>query len=55
MLAGGLGFTPPDAIARLRDLGIPVLVIYAPSVEGVYDDISLIGEATGTRTSHPSW
>jgi iron complex transport system substrate-binding protein len=49
VLAGGLGFTPPDAIARLRDLGIPVLVIYAPSVEGVYDDISLIGEATGTQ------
>ena len=48
VLAGGLGFTPPDAIARLRDLGIPVLVIYAPSVEGVYDDIALIGEATGT-------
>jgi len=47
VLAGGLGFTPPDAIARLRDLGIPVLVIYAPSVEGVYDDIELIGGATG--------
>jgi iron complex transport system substrate-binding protein len=48
VLAGGLGFTPADAITRLRDLDIPVLVIYAPSVQGVYDDIELIGDATGT-------
>ena len=47
VLAGGLGFTPPDAIARLRDLGIPVLVLYAPSVEAVYEDIELVGTATG--------
>lgn len=45
VLAGGLGFTSPDAIAQLRELGVPVLVIYAPSIEGVYDDIALIGEA----------
>ena len=48
VLAGGLGFTPADAITRLRDLDIPVAVIYAPSVEGVYKDIELIGQATGT-------
>ena len=48
VLAGGLGFTPADAITRLRDLDIPVAVVYAPSVEGVYKDIELIGEATGT-------
>jgi iron complex transport system substrate-binding protein len=47
VLAGGLGFTPPDTIARLRDLGIPVLVLYAPSVEAVYEDIELVGAATG--------
>jgi iron complex transport system substrate-binding protein len=48
VLAGGLGFTPADAITRLRDLDVPVLVVYAPSVEGVFDDIELIGAATGT-------
>ena len=47
VLAGGLGFTPPDAIAQLRDLGIPVVVIYAPTVEAVFEDIELIGEAIG--------
>jgi iron complex transport system substrate-binding protein len=48
VVAGGLGFTPADAIAQLRSLDIPVLVTYAPSVEGVYKDIELIGAATGT-------
>ena len=48
VLAGGLGFTPADAISRLRDLDVPVVVVYAPSVEGVLKDIELIGTATGT-------
>jgi iron complex transport system substrate-binding protein len=48
VVAGGLGFTPADAITRLRDLDIPVVVTYAPSVDGVYKDIELIGRATGT-------
>lgn len=48
VVAGGLGFTPADAITQLRSLDIPVLVVYAPSVEGVYADIELIGTATGT-------
>jgi iron complex transport system substrate-binding protein len=48
VVAGGLGFTPADAITQLRSLDIPVLVTYAPSVEGVYKDIELIGAATGT-------
>lgn len=47
VLAGGLGFTPADAISRLRDLDVPVVVVYAPSVEGVLKDIELIGTATG--------
>lgn len=47
VVAGGLGFTPPDAIAQLRDLNIPVLVLYASSVDGVYHDIDLIGAAIG--------
>jgi cobalamin transport system substrate-binding protein len=47
VIAGGLGFTPADAITRLRAVGIPVLVIYAPSVAGVLKDIELIGAAVG--------
>jgi iron complex transport system substrate-binding protein len=48
VVAGGLGFTPADAITQLRSLDVTVLVVYAPSVEGVYKDIELIGRATGT-------
>ena len=48
VLAGGLGFTPADAITQLRGARHPVLVLYAPSVEGVYKDIEIIGTATGT-------
>lgn len=48
VVAGGLGFTPADAITKLRSLDIPVLVVYAASVDGVYDDIELLGTATGT-------
>jgi iron complex transport system substrate-binding protein len=48
VVAGGLGFTPADAITRLRGLDVPVLVVYAASVEAVYGDIELIGTATGT-------
>jgi iron complex transport system substrate-binding protein len=51
VIAGGLGFTPADAITRLRDLDVPVLVLYAPSVDGVYKDIELIGQATGTSAA----
>jgi iron complex transport system substrate-binding protein len=48
VVAGGLGFTPAEAITRLRGLDVPVLVVYAASVAGVYEDIELIGTATGT-------
>lgn len=51
VIAGGLGFTPADAITRLRDLDVPVLVVYAASVDGVYKDIELIGTATGTTAA----
>ena len=47
VIAGGLGFTPSDAIAKLRSLNVPVLVVYAPSVDGVLKDIELIGAAVG--------
>lgn len=47
VIAGGLGFTPADAITKLRSLDIPVLVVYAASVDGVLKDIELIGAAAG--------
>jgi iron complex transport system substrate-binding protein len=47
VIAGGNFFNDPEALARLRTLGIPVLVVYAPDVETVLDDIELIGRAVG--------
>jgi iron complex transport system substrate-binding protein len=48
VIAGGLGFTPADSISKLRSLKVPVVVVYAKSVDGVYADIELLGKATGT-------
>jgi iron complex transport system substrate-binding protein len=48
-IAGGNDFTPPDDVARLRQLGIPVLVVYAETVDEVIADIELVGEAAGAR------
>jgi iron complex transport system substrate-binding protein len=47
VLAGGNNFTPADDIARMRGLGYPVLVVYAPDVPSVLTDIELIGQAIG--------
>jgi iron complex transport system substrate-binding protein len=47
VIAGGSGGTPKDAIDKLRSLGVPVLVVYAPDVAGVLADIELTGAATG--------
>jgi iron complex transport system substrate-binding protein len=49
VLAGGNGFTAAADIARLRQLGFPVLVVYAPTVEGVLADIGLVGRAIGAQ------
>jgi iron complex transport system substrate-binding protein len=48
VIAGGLGFTPADSITKLRSLKVPVVVVYAKSVDGVYADIELLGKVTGT-------
>ena len=45
VLAGGNGFTPAADIQRMRDLGFPVLVLYAEDVSGVQADIRLVGHA----------
>ncbi len=47
VFAGGNSFTSPAAITKLRGLGLPVVVLYAPSVEAVYRDIELTGQAAG--------
>ncbi|MFV2061879.1 MAG: ABC transporter substrate-binding protein [Chloroflexota bacterium] len=47
VLAAGNFFTPPDDIARMRELGYAVVVVYAPDVPAVLADIELIGEAIG--------
>jgi len=47
VFAGGNFFTPPDAIARMRELGLDVVVTYAPTVEAVFDDIELTGQVVG--------
>ncbi|HUQ78718.1 MAG TPA: ABC transporter substrate-binding protein [Patescibacteria group bacterium] len=47
VIAGGNSFNPPDKIAQLRTLGVPVLVVYAPDVAGVLKDIELTGTAVG--------
>lgn len=47
VVAGGRGFNPPEALARLRALGIPVLVVYAPDVASVLRDIELVATAAG--------
>ena len=47
VLAGGNGFNKAADIARIRELGIPVLVLYPEDVPSVLDDIQLIGDAIG--------
>jgi iron complex transport system substrate-binding protein len=47
VLAAGNYFTPPDDVARLRELGYPVIVVYAPDVPAVMADVELIGTAIG--------
>jgi iron complex transport system substrate-binding protein len=47
VFAGGNFFTPPEAIERMRELGLTVIVLYAPTVEAVFEDIELIGQASG--------
>lgn len=51
VIAGGNFFNDPAAIAQLRELGVPVVVTYAPTVDGVLKDIELVGMAVGL---HPA-
>jgi iron complex transport system substrate-binding protein len=47
VIAGGNTFTPPEAIAQLRKLNVPTIVVYAPTVAKVFADVELTGEAVG--------
>ena len=47
VIAGGNFGTSPDAVSKLRSLGIPVLVVYAADVDRALKDIELIGSAVG--------
>ncbi len=47
VIAGGNGFNPPELLAKLRSLGVPVLVVYAPDLPGILKDIELVGDAVG--------
>jgi iron complex transport system substrate-binding protein len=51
VLAAGNNFNPPADIARIRELGIPVVVLYPEDVPGVMSDIQLIGQAIGEDTA----
>jgi iron complex transport system substrate-binding protein len=47
VIAGGAGFTSAESIARLRALGIPVLVVSSKSIKEIYNDIVLVGTVVG--------
>ena len=45
VIAGGNGFNPPAPLEQLRRLGVPVLVLYAATMDAVLADIELVGLA----------
>ena len=47
VIAGGNFFNDPAAITQLRELGVAVVVTYAPDIATVLKDIELIGTAVG--------
>jgi len=49
VLAAGNELTPSSVIERIEDLGVPVLVLYPESLDEVYADIELVGDAIGRR------
>ncbi len=49
VLAAGNELTPSADIDALGELGLPVLVLYPESLDGVYADIGLVGEALDTQ------
>ncbi len=54
VLAGGNSFTLPDDIARMRELGYAVVVVYASDIPAVLADIELIGSVIGAAAEAES-
>ncbi len=54
VLAAGNQQTPQDAIDRLTELKIPVLVLYPALLDGVYADMLLVGRAVGREATAQS-
>ena len=54
VFAGGNSFNSPDSIAKLRSLGIPVVVVYAADVAGVLRDLELVTTAAGAGAAGAS-
>ena len=50
ILAAGNGLTPSSVIDRLAGLGYAVLVLYPKSLDALYADIRLVGQAVDSRT-----
>jgi iron complex transport system substrate-binding protein len=51
ILAGGNELTPSTVIDQLAQLGYPVLSLYPHDLDGVYDDISLVGAAMDAQSA----
>lgn len=51
VLAAGNELTPTSVIDQLTDLGYPVLALYPHDLQGVYDDIALVGEAIDAQAT----
>jgi iron complex transport system substrate-binding protein len=49
-LAVAFGYTLPDYVTKLQSLGIPVVVLAPKDVNGVINDITLIGKITGATS-----
>ena len=47
VIAAGNEQTPTSVIEQIEDLGLLVLVLYPETLEGVYADIELVGQALG--------
>ncbi len=54
VIAGGAGFTSADAIAKLRSLNIPVLVVSSSTLDEIYSDLALVGTAAGEKAAGAS-
>ena len=48
LLLGG-GLTTQDAITKLEELGIPVVILDPVDIEGIFADIELVGKLTATE------